>query len=76
MTAVGALPEHLQFVSDSQDVAAIKEHIGESAQGYDAFFVVVIPHVYVYDRKHKACQGESVIIYCSTNMLILILLSR
>lgn len=39
MTAVGALPKDLQFISDSQDVAPIKERIGESAQGYDAFFV-------------------------------------
>lgn len=41
MSAVGALSQELQFVSDSQDVAPIKEHIGESAQGYDAFFVKV-----------------------------------
>jgi len=30
---------HLQFVSDSQDVEPIKEHIGEAAEGYDSFFV-------------------------------------
>jgi hypothetical protein len=41
MSAVGALPKDLQFVSDSQDVAPIKEYIGESAQGYDAFFVAI-----------------------------------
>jgi len=41
MSAVGALPQELQFVSDSQDVAPIKEHIGESAADYDAFFVHV-----------------------------------
>ena len=41
MTAIAALPKDLQFISDSQDVAPIKEHIGESASGYDAFFVRV-----------------------------------
>jgi hypothetical protein len=40
MTAVGVLPSELMFVSDSQDVAPIKEHIGESAAEYDAFFVL------------------------------------
>jgi hypothetical protein len=39
MSAVSALPQELQFVSDSQDVASIKEYIGESATEYDAFFV-------------------------------------
>ena len=39
MTAVAALSSDLQFVSDSQDVQPIKEYIGESAEGYDAFFV-------------------------------------
>ena len=39
MTAVMALPEQLQFVSDPQDTAAIKEHIGAAADGYDSFFV-------------------------------------
>lgn len=41
MTAVAALPKHLEFVSDSQDVTAIKQHIGQSADGYDAFFISV-----------------------------------
>lgn len=41
MSAVAALPSGLQFVSDSQDVQAIREHIGEAATGYDAFFVSV-----------------------------------
>lgn len=41
MSAVGALPNELQFVSDSQDIAPIKEHIGASATDYDAFFVNV-----------------------------------
>lgn len=41
MTAVMALPEELQFVSDSQDVQAIKEYIGEAATGYDSFFAAI-----------------------------------
>ena len=41
MSAVAALPCELQFVSDSQDVALIKEHIGPTANPYDAFFVHV-----------------------------------
>ena len=41
MSAVAALPTELQFVSDSQDTAPIKEYIGDSASGYDAFFVHV-----------------------------------
>lgn len=39
MTAVGALPPELQFVSDSQDVAPIREYLGADAGEYDAFFV-------------------------------------
>lgn len=39
MSAVAALPVGLQFVSDSQDVQAVKEHVGPNANGYDAFFV-------------------------------------
>lgn len=31
----------LVFVSDSQDTQAIREHIGNKANGYDAFFVKV-----------------------------------
>jgi len=41
MSAVAALPQELQFISDSQDTAPVKEYIGESASGYDAFFVNV-----------------------------------
>jgi len=41
MTCVNALPQELEFVSDSQDVEPIKEYIGEPANGYDAFFVHV-----------------------------------
>jgi hypothetical protein len=41
MSAVGALPMELQFVSNSQDVVAIKEYVGESADEYNAFFVAV-----------------------------------
>jgi hypothetical protein len=38
---VAALPQHLMFVSNSQDVDAVKESIGPSAKDYDAFFVAV-----------------------------------
>jgi hypothetical protein len=38
MTAVAALPKDLQFVSDSQDVQAIRESLGNAAGNYDAFF--------------------------------------
>lgn len=41
MTAVAALPTELQFVSDSQDVQAVRESLGEIAAEYDAFFVNV-----------------------------------
>jgi hypothetical protein len=47
MSAVGALPMELQFISDSQDVTAVKERIGEPAQGYDAFFVAIQDGDYV-----------------------------
>lgn len=36
------LGAHLQFVSDSQDVQAIKEHLGPDADGYNSFFVEVV----------------------------------
>jgi hypothetical protein len=43
MTTVANIPEGFQFVSDSQDVAAIKATLSgdqaEFALGYDAFFV-------------------------------------
>ena len=42
MTAVAALPVDLQFVSDSQDVQAIREYLGERAGNYDAFFCRVV----------------------------------
>jgi hypothetical protein len=29
----------ISFVSDSQDVQAIKKHLGHSANGYNSFFV-------------------------------------
>ena len=41
-TIVRALPAELQFVSDSQDVQAVREHIGADANDYDAFFVGVV----------------------------------
>lgn len=41
MTCVGALSPELQFVSDSQDVQAIRDYVGPSAHDYDAFFVAV-----------------------------------
>lgn len=41
MSAVAALSKELQFTCDSEDVKAIKEHIGKSADKYDAFFVGV-----------------------------------
>ena len=41
MRMVANLGQHLQFVSDSQDVQAIREHLGESAGDYDAFFVSI-----------------------------------
>jgi uncharacterized protein DUF6839 len=47
MSAVGALSNRLQFVSDSQDVEPIKAHIGESADGYDAFFVDIADGDYI-----------------------------
>lgn len=37
---VANLPD-LQFLSDSQDVQAVKDYIGKSAFPYDAFFVSV-----------------------------------
>ena len=41
MRTVACLGPEFQFVSDGQDVAPIKEHIGESAQEYDSFFVTI-----------------------------------
>jgi hypothetical protein len=39
MRMVANLGPYLQFVSDSQDVQAIREHLGTAAGNYDAFFV-------------------------------------
>ena len=47
MTVVGALSKRLQFVSDSQDVQAVRESIGKSADGYDAFFVDIADGDYI-----------------------------
>lgn len=43
MSSVASLNNRhdLQFVSDSQDTESIRNHIGESAAGYDSFFVLV-----------------------------------
>lgn len=38
---VANLGAHLQFVSYSQDVTAIKEYLGPDAADYDSFFVAV-----------------------------------
>lgn len=47
MRTVANLGQHLQLVSDSQDVQAIREHLGEDAGSYDAFFVDVQDGEYV-----------------------------
>jgi hypothetical protein len=39
MSVVARLGQHLQLVSDSQNVQAIREHLGTDAGNYDAFFV-------------------------------------
>ena len=41
ITTVRMIPENADFVSDSQDVQAIREHIGKAADGYDSFFVIL-----------------------------------
>ena len=41
MRVVANLGQHLNFISDSQDVQAIREYLGEDAGNYDAFFVDV-----------------------------------
>lgn len=41
MRTVANLGQHLTLVSDSQDVQAIREHLGKDAGNYDAFFVDV-----------------------------------
>lgn len=41
VTAVRMIPQSAQFVTDSQDVQAIKGHIGGIAYDYDSFFVIV-----------------------------------
>lgn len=40
-TTVNDIPAEYQFVSDSQDVSAIKDSIGPAAAEYDSFFVLV-----------------------------------
>lgn len=49
MTVVGMVPKDHEFISDSQDVAAVKTLV-EGSKGYDAFFV-------------KVCEGEYVSVY-------------
>lgn len=41
MRMVANLGQHLQLVSDSQDVQAIRDHLGSDAGNYDAFFVAI-----------------------------------
>ena len=47
MRCVANLGPHLTLVSDSQDVQAIREYLGEDAGNYDAFFVDVQNGEYV-----------------------------
>ena len=47
MRMVANLGSHLQLVSDSQDVQAIREYLGKDAGGYDAFFVAIEDGDYV-----------------------------
>ena len=35
------IPDEAILVSDSQDVRAVKRHIGKKAYGFDSFFVIV-----------------------------------
>lgn len=35
------MPDDFQFCSDSQDVQAIKNHLGELPDDYDSFFVLI-----------------------------------
>jgi len=37
----------LQFISDSQDTAAVKQHLGSVAGEYDSFFVKITDGDYV-----------------------------
>lgn len=39
MRTVANLGKHLQLITDSQDVRAVREYLGERAGNYDAFFV-------------------------------------
>jgi hypothetical protein len=41
MRTVACLDGVYQFVSDSQDVESVKEHIGKAAADYDSFFVII-----------------------------------
>jgi len=47
MLMVRNLKPHLQLITDSQDVQAIQEHLGQDAGEYDAFFVDVQDGDYV-----------------------------
>lgn len=47
MRTVANLGQHLQLVSDSQDVQAIREYLGEDAGNYDAFFVAIKDGEYI-----------------------------
>ena len=38
---VSQVPDEAEFISDSQDVDAVRELVGPDAQGYDSFFVIV-----------------------------------
>jgi hypothetical protein len=41
MRLVAHLGQHLQLITDSQEVYAIREYLGKDAGNYDAFFVDV-----------------------------------
>lgn len=41
MRIVANLGQHLELITDSREVQAIREHLGEDAGNYDAFFVDV-----------------------------------
>lgn len=51
MNTVNQIPEEAIFVSDSQDVIEIKNIVGEKAEPYDSFFVIV------GDGEYKAVWG-------------------
>lgn len=53
---VADLPADVIFISDSQDVAAVKEYIGTKASDYDSFFVRIV------DGDYHAAYGLSGIV--------------